>query len=108
MAKPITKSLTFQGAAVSAMAGILIAILPFCFSIARRHANPTLQADLGDIEQIVMTVLGIVASGGATTAIAGRVRATDAVYTPHGLPGPDKEDLLAKEIEQELWKRSNS
>lgn len=108
MAKPITKSLTFQGATISTVASLLITISPFFFSILRRHLPDVHHADLQDIEQIITTTLGLFAGGGATVAIAGRVRASEAVYTPHGLPGPDREDLLAKEVERELWNRSNS
>ncbi len=40
-----------------------------------------------DVAQIVVILAG------AAATVVGRVQAEEPIYTPHGLPGPNKEDL---------------
>lgn len=89
--KPIWDSLTIRGA---------VAGLGAFFAIAIPFMQPDLVALASDgqtseewINLIVKLALLAGGASGTAASVAGRVRVGD-IYTPHGIPGPNKEDLL--------------
>jgi len=79
-AKSIFASKTFWGAVFTAVA----AIAPIIGDAVDKRQI------LGkDAAQIVVILAG------AAATVVGRVQAETQVYTPHGIPGPDKEDLIS-------------
>lgn len=77
-AKSIFASKTFWGATFTAVA----AIAPIV-----GEAVDNRQILGKDVAQIVVILAG------AAATVVGRVQADAPVYTPHALPGPDKEDF---------------
>jgi hypothetical protein len=77
--KSIFQSTTFWGAILTAIA----AISPAIAKNVEIYQN-TGKIDPNGISQIVV----VLATSGVT--ILGRINATEAVYTPNGLPGADK------------------
>lgn len=77
-AKSIFSSKTFWGAALTAVA----AIAPILGDAVRKHELSV---------QHTVNIVIILATTGAT--VAGRVQAESSIYTPDGLPGPNKSDF---------------
>jgi CDP-diglyceride synthetase len=77
-AKSIFKTKTFQGAALGFMAGLAPVVIP-CFYQTRMPSQD---------ETIALAGLTIT----FVWALVGRIQ-TSAVYTPDGLPGPNKSDF---------------
>ncbi|MCU0549957.1 MAG: hypothetical protein MUC48_11470 [Leptolyngbya sp. Prado105] len=84
--KPVAKSIfaskTFWGAALT----LLIAIAPKVGEEVDKYQN-TGRVDGSSITQIVVLF------GTTTLAIMGRIDAKQPLYTPDGLPGPNKSDF---------------
>lgn len=91
VARTIWQTKTFKGASAAGIAGIIISLTPSITDIAKRH-NPKHVSDIGDISNIVLTVAGLFATGGAGAAILGRAAANDEVRSPRWMPGPNIED----------------
>lgn len=75
--KSIFQSKIFQAAAITLVSGLTAISVKCCYG----HRAPT--------EEEAIAVLGLFTTFGLT--VAGRVN-TDPVYTPIGLPGPDKDE----------------
>lgn len=93
--KPLFASSTVRGATASAIATLIIGILPFAQNIANRHCedNQTCLEDTNDIIEIISLVVTTIGLGSAGYAVAGRTSIGD-LWTPEGVPGPTREELL--------------
>lgn len=94
--KSIFQSTTFWGAVLTAIASIS----PVVAKSVETYQN-TGKIDPNSISQIVV----VLATTGVT--ILGRVNVTEAVYTPKGLPGPDKPKDVCRDS-QSLPSRNES
>ncbi len=101
--KPLFESSTVRGVTASALATIIIGILPFAQSIANRHcgADKNCQNDVNDIVQMISVVVTTISLGSAGYAVVGRASIGD-LWTPRGVPGPNREELMQYSTEQSI------
>ncbi|WP_019500818.1 hypothetical protein [Pseudanabaena sp. PCC 6802] len=90
--KSFLESSSVRGSLVAICALVVGVVVPPVANIAARHLPESAQ-DIRDVERLLIGLTHLVTGGGALAAIAGRVNVGD-LYTPKGLPGPDKEDLV--------------
>ncbi len=97
MPKSFLQSSSVRGS-LSALAALAVAVaVPPIANISARHL-PKAERDIRDVEALVIGLAQLITGGGALAAIAGRVNVGD-LWTPPGVPGPNREDLVAKPIE---------
>lgn len=92
MIRSVFSTGTAKTAMFGAIAGALAAITPNVANIAERML-PERKADIADVEQIAIQVLGLASLLGGGLAIANRASATDKVYSPDWMPGFNQSDL---------------
>lgn len=92
--KPLFESSTVRGATASAIATIVIGILPFAQNIANRHCaeNKVCESDVSDVVEIISFVVTTIGLGSAGFTVVGRASIGD-LWTPKGVPGPNREDF---------------
>ncbi len=100
--KPLFASSTVRGATASAIATLIIGILPFAQNIANRHCkeDQICLEDTNDIVEIISLVVTTIGLGSAGYAVAGRASIGD-LWTPKGVPGPTREELLQENQDED-------
>jgi len=92
--KSALQSLTIQSSLLTVVISMAVACATPAANLVCRSAgeNSRLCLDVKDYRDMLVGVSGVLGVGAGIGAVAGRLRVGD-IYTPHGLPGPDKEVL---------------
>jgi len=92
--KSAFQSLTIQSGLLTVVLSLAVACAQPATNLVCRSAgeNSRLCLDFKDYRDMLIGVSGVLGVGAGLGAVAGRLRVGD-LYTPHGLPGADKEEL---------------
>lgn len=93
--KPFFKSLTIDAALLTVMASTVVAIAPFVAEYLT-EINPESAAFYASTSKLITQVGGVLGLTGGVGSIIGRFNVGD-IYTPNGVPGPDKAELVTQE-----------
>jgi len=98
--KSAFQSLTVQSGLLTVVISLGVACAQPATNLICRGAgeNSRLCLDSKDYRDMLIGVAGVLGVGAGVGAVAGRLRVGD-VYTPHGLPGADKEWLEQSYLE---------
>lgn len=94
------RSETIQSGLLTIILSLTVACSQPVQDLICRGAGPDsrLCRDTRDYVSILVSIAGVMGIGTGIGAVHGRLRVGD-VFTPHGLPGPNKEDLESKYLE---------
>jgi len=89
------------GGLVTAVLSVGVAISPVVSRIICRSAGQggVACANSQDVVDVIVSLAGFAGAGGGLAVVGGRLAQGD-VYTPHGLPGPDREEVLERWLEE--------